>query len=151
MENDRPIKALAAELTDMAALIENTKPQGVLYDSVLPSMREAAAAITRLEGERERQDAQFIEVRGSLLDTIESVIDDREKAKARAEAAEAEVERLKSDIAAPAMLEALRSAAAFIGEEADNREYAGSEHSDYEREPRDLVNRINAAIDLATG
>ncbi len=53
--------------------------------------------------------------------------------------------------AAPAMLEALRSAAAFIGEEADNREYAGSEHSDYEREPRDLVNRINAAIALATG
>jgi hypothetical protein len=53
--------------------------------------------------------------------------------------------------AAPAMLEALRLAAAFIGEEADNREYAGSEHSDYEREPRDLVNRINAAIDLATG
>jgi hypothetical protein len=72
-------------------------------------------------------------------------------AEMRADKWKAEVERLKSDIAAPAMLEALRSAAAFIGEEADNREYAGSEHSDYEREPRDLVNRINAAIALATG
>jgi hypothetical protein len=107
MENDRPIKALAAELTDMAAWIENTKPQGVLYDSVLPSMREAAAAITRLEGERDDalkdnkklrmmmeareklQDAFGVDMHQNATETALEFAQREIEAVARAEAAEA--------------------------------------------------------------
>jgi hypothetical protein len=107
MENDRPIKALAAELTDMAAWIENTKPQGVLYDSVLPSMREAATTITRLEGERDEalkdnkklrmmmeareklQDAFGVDMHKNATETALEFAQREIDAEARAKAAEA--------------------------------------------------------------
>jgi len=40
----------------------------------------------------------------------------------------------------------LRDAGDFIEDEADNRSAAGSEYSDYEREPRDLAERIDALL-----
>lgn len=40
----------------------------------------------------------------------------------------------------------LREAHAFISEEADNRAAAGSETSDYEREPRELAARIAGVL-----
>lgn len=40
----------------------------------------------------------------------------------------------------------LRAAADFVEEEADMRSAAGSEHSDYEREPRELAERLRAAF-----
>lgn len=48
-------------------------------------------------------------------------------------------------------LAALRAARDFIQEEAANRSDAGSEYSDYEREPRDLVTVLDAAIAAAEG
>lgn len=45
-----------------------------------------------------------------------------------------------------ALLQALREAAQFIQEEADNRSSSGSEHSDYEREPRELAERLFVVI-----
>lgn len=49
------------------------------------------------------------------------------------------------------MLAALEKAREFIKEEADNRGDAGSEYSDYEREPRELVKEIDAVIRAARG
>jgi hypothetical protein len=40
----------------------------------------------------------------------------------------------------------LREALTFISEEADNRSAAGSEMSDYEREPRELAERIAGVL-----
>lgn len=53
--------------------------------------------------------------------------------------------------AAPALLEALERVLPFIEEEADNRAHAGSEHSDYEREPRELADICRSAILQARG
>jgi len=44
-----------------------------------------------------------------------------------------------------------RDALAFIEEEAENRAEAGSEYSDYEREPRELAERLAAVIGTAEG
>jgi chromosome segregation ATPase len=92
--HDLSVEVLNA-IAEARATITRLEGEAVAYQNTIDGLEFLNK---RLEGERERQDAQFIEVRGSLLDTIESVIDDREKAKARAEAAEAEVERLKSDV-----------------------------------------------------
>lgn len=48
------------------------------------------------------------------------------------------------------MLTVLRLAADFIEDEADNRGAAGSYYSDYEREPRDLADRIRTVIQKAS-
>jgi hypothetical protein len=53
--------------------------------------------------------------------------------------------------AAPDLLAALKAAHDFIVDEADNRAAAGSEMSDYEREPRELAEGIAAAIAKAEG
>lgn len=50
-----------------------------------------------------------------------------------------------------ALVELLCQALTFIREEADNRSAAGSEMTDYEREPRELADRIEAVISQATG
>ena len=44
------------------------------------------------------------------------------------------------------MREALEEAADFIETEAENREQAGSEYSDYASEPRDVLDTIRAAL-----
>lgn len=41
-----PLKIIA-EAEDVAAWIERTKPQGLLYDSAMPTLREAAAALRK--------------------------------------------------------------------------------------------------------
>lgn len=41
----RPVDCLLAEMKDVADWIERTKPQGLLYDSALPSLREAGKAL----------------------------------------------------------------------------------------------------------
>ncbi|WP_300573428.1 hypothetical protein [Phenylobacterium sp.] len=41
----RPLDRLLAEMKDVADWIERTKPQGLLYDSALPSLREAGTAL----------------------------------------------------------------------------------------------------------
>ena len=41
----RPVDKLLAEMKDVADWIERTKPQGLLYDSALPSLREAGKAL----------------------------------------------------------------------------------------------------------
>lgn len=61
------------------------------------------------------------------------------------------LERARLIAAAPELISALRQALVFVEEEADNRGAAGSEHSDYEREPRELSDVIAAAIRKATG
>ncbi len=48
---------------------------------------------------------------------------------------------------AAALLEASRLALSFIEDEAENRSYAGSEYSDYEREPRELAERLRGALE----
>jgi chromosome segregation ATPase len=83
--HDLSVEVLNA-IAEARATITRLEGEAVAYQNTIDGLEFLNK---RLEGERERQDAQFIEVRGSLLDTIESVIDDREKAKARAEAAEA--------------------------------------------------------------
>lgn len=47
------------------------------------------------------------------------------------------------------LYEALALAAEFVEEEAENRSAAGAEYSDYEREARDLAERIRAALSAA--
>lgn len=42
---NRPLRCLLAELGDVADWIERTKPQGLLYDSARPAMREAKLAL----------------------------------------------------------------------------------------------------------
>lgn len=49
MREARSSASIVAELRDVAAWIERTKPQGLLYESALPNMREAADRIERLE------------------------------------------------------------------------------------------------------
>lgn len=49
------------------------------------------------------------------------------------------------------MLAVMKKVREFIKEEADNRGDAGSEYSDYEREPRELVKEIDAVIRAAKG
>lgn len=49
------------------------------------------------------------------------------------------------------LIEILEEALTFIGEEADNRAAAGSEMSDYEREPRELAERIAHSLSLLEG
>ena len=58
---------------------------------------------------------------------------------------------LDRDLRASVMLAALKAAAEFLEDEADNRAAAGSEMSDYEREPRDVLDQVQAAIKLAEG
>lgn len=48
------------------------------------------------------------------------------------------------------LIDAAKRALAFIEDEADNRSAAGSEMSDYEREPRELADDLRAAIFRAT-
>lgn len=45
------------------------------------------------------------------------------------------------------LLSVLTDAAEFIEEEAENRSHAGSEMSDYEREPRELAERIRVWVE----
>ncbi|MGA0604927.1 hypothetical protein ACO2Q0_02920 [Phenylobacterium sp. VNQ135] len=49
------------------------------------------------------------------------------------------------------MKDLLTEIAEFLEDEADNRAAAGSEMSDYEREPRELAERLRGAIDRARG
>lgn len=49
-------------------------------------------------------------------------------------------------IAPDALTQLLREVAEFLTDEADNRAHAGSIMSDYEREPRDLADRVEAAL-----
>lgn len=59
----RPMRCLMAELQDVADHIERTKPQGLLYDSALPSLREARtalAALLPLEGGEDQGSARSL-------------------------------------------------------------------------------------------
>jgi hypothetical protein len=51
----------------------------------------------------------------------------------------------------PDIVATCRAALAFIEEEAENRAEAGSEYSDYEREPRELAEQLAAVISQAEG
>lgn len=44
----RPVEQLLAEMKDVADWIERTKPQGLLYSSAMPCLREAGEVITSL-------------------------------------------------------------------------------------------------------
>jgi hypothetical protein len=57
----------------------------------------------------------------------------------------------RAQFTASMLLGALKAAADFIEEEAENRAAAGSEMTDYEREPRELAERLRGAIKLAEG
>jgi hypothetical protein len=47
--DERPLRCLIAELRDVADWIERTKPQGLLYDSCLPAMREASERLQNVQ------------------------------------------------------------------------------------------------------
>jgi hypothetical protein len=57
----------------------------------------------------------------------------------------------KAFMALPGILASCRAALAFIKEESENRSEAGSEYSDYEREPRELAEQLAAVISMAEG
>ena len=44
----RPLRCLLAEMRDVSDWIERTKPQGLLYDSARPALRDAAEEIDAL-------------------------------------------------------------------------------------------------------
>lgn len=68
---------------------------------------------------------------------------------ARAQSAEAERDAALSRV--QGLKSILARAGEFIRDEAENRAHAGSEYSDYEREPRELADDIEAALQTQGG
>ncbi len=65
----RSSESIVAELRDVAAWIERTKPEGLLYDSALPNMREAADRIERLE-KRDENAGALLSASGALFKRV---------------------------------------------------------------------------------
>ncbi len=80
-------------------------------------------------------------VEGIVLEALDSAIPEPWEVASAAAARIMALTPKASDVQAT-----LEAALAFIEEEAENRSAAGSTMSDYEREPRELAERLRAAL-----
>ena len=84
-EADRPVRCIIAEMQDMAAWIERTKPEGLLYISCMPVLKEGAAALAASEAARERAETERDELKADVdrllasVTTLEAANDAAEK------------------------------------------------------------------------